>query len=41
MEIEGFDVSCDLFDFNYIFLQNEYADYDSTNIDDLCLACFV
>ena len=40
MEIEGLDVSCNLFDINYIFSQDEYADYDCTNIDDLCLVSF-
>lgn len=40
MEIGELDVSCDLFDFNYIFLQAEYAHYDCTNIDDLCLVSF-
>ena len=40
MEIGGLDVSYNLFDFNYIFLQDENADYDFTNIDDLCLFSF-
>lgn len=40
MKIGGLDVSCNLFDFNYIFLQDENADYDVANIDDLCLVSF-